>query len=82
MDVIAKLAINFGRLLHALVKHLAPLAPIFVEVRHTEEITGLNDNLEGIAQIVGIGTYLFCLLERDRRRINDLGHKRVQVFRE
>ena len=39
-------------LLHALIQHLSPLPGIFIQLYRPEQITGLQDNFQSIAQIM------------------------------
>ncbi len=51
-DEVTQAAVNFRGLLDSAVEHGAPLAGVFVEIDGTEEIAGLEDDFEGVAEVV------------------------------
>jgi len=61
-DVLAKLPVDFSGLLDAVVEHRAPFFGIFVEVDGAEEKAGLQDDFEGITEVVREPANLFGLL--------------------
>ena len=64
-DKLAELAVDFGGLLDAVVEHGAPFFCVFVERDGAEEEAGLEDDFEGVAEVVGDAANLFGLLLRD-----------------
>ena len=64
-DVFAELAVEFGGLLDAVVEHGAPLFGVVVEGDGAEQEAGLEDDFEGVAEIVGEPADLFGLLLGD-----------------
>ncbi len=61
-DVFAELAVEVGGLLDAVVEHGAPLFGVVVEGDGAEQEAGLEDDFEGVAEIVGEPADLFSLL--------------------
>ena len=65
-DVFAKLLVDFGGLLDAVVEHGAPLFGVVVKGHGAEQEAGLEDDFEGVAEIVGEPANLLSLLLGDR----------------
>lgn len=64
-DVFTELAVQVGGLLHAVFEHGAPLFGVVVEGDGAEEEAGLEDDFEGVAEVVGEAANLFGLLLGD-----------------
>ena len=64
-DVFAELLVDFGSLLNSVVEHGAPLFGVLIEIDGAEQEAGLEDDFEGVAQVVGEAANLFGLLLRD-----------------
>jgi len=64
-DVLAELAVEFGGLLHSVFEHGAPLFGVVVEGDGAEQEAGLENDFEGVAEVVGEAANLFGLLLRD-----------------
>jgi hypothetical protein len=64
-DVLAELAVEFGGLLDTVFEHGAPLFGVVVEGDGAEQEAGLENDFEGVAEVVGEAANLFGLLLGD-----------------
>jgi hypothetical protein len=67
-DVFAKSLVNFGSLLHAVVEHGSPLFCVFVERNGAEQKAGLQNDFEGVAEVVRESADFFGLRFGDGTR--------------
>ena len=74
-DVFAELFIDFGSLLDTVVEHGAPLFGVLVKINGAEEEAGLEDNFEGVAEVVGEAANLFGLLLGNRLGLGRRSHE-------
>src|SRR5579883_2137320 len=74
-DEVAEVTVDLRGFLDAGVEHGAPLPSIVVKVECSKEITGLKDDLESVAEIVGEASYLLGVLDGDRGRAGGVGHE-------
>ena len=79
-DILPQVVIDSRSLLHSLIEHLAPLAAIFIQFQHAQQVAGLDDDFEGVAEIVGISTNLLSLLQGDGRCSGGIGHGNYHSF--
>ena len=75
-DVLAELAVEFGGLLHAVIEHGAPLFGVIVEGNSAKQEAGLEDDFEGVAEVVGEAANLFGLLLRNGFWMNGQCHEK------
>ena len=74
-DVFAELLVDFGSLLNSVVEHGAPLFGVLIEIDGAEQEAGLEDDFEGVAQVVGEAANLFGLPLGDRLGLGRRGHE-------
>ena len=75
-DVLAEPAVDIGSLLDAVVQHGAPFFGVVVQRHGTEKKAGLEDDFEGVAEIVREPANLFGLLLGDGPGRNRESHER------
>lgn len=80
-DELAELAVDFGGLLDAVVEHGAPFFCVVVEGDGAEEEAGLEDDFEGVAEVVGEAPDFFGLLLGNRLGLQRCGHEEVPILK-
>jgi len=73
-DEVAEIAIDAGGFLDSAVEHAAPLAGVLVQFDRTEEVAGLEDDFERIAEVVREAAQLLGVLDGDWRCADGVSH--------
>jgi hypothetical protein len=73
--VFAQLFIDFGSLLNAVVEHGAPFFGVVIEIDGAQQEAGLENDLQGVAEVVREAANLFGLLLGDRFGLGRRSHE-------
>jgi hypothetical protein len=73
-DEVAEIAVDAGGFLDSAVEHCAPLAGILVEIDGAEEITGLENDFQRVAEVMRKAAQLLGVLKGDWRCADGVSH--------